>query len=149
MARADALGLGFDVDAESRVIGADGAPSPALFAVGPLTKGALWEIVAVPDIRQQVRDVARDPRRLKRLTEREEPNRPLGAGRAGGRGLAGGAGERIGGGRRGGPERRAAGRRAADGVGIDLDRGALEGGEAGEGDRQDDEQGGEDRRSRG
>jgi uncharacterized NAD(P)/FAD-binding protein YdhS len=58
MARADALGLGFDVDAESRVIGADGAPSPALFAVGPLTKGALWEIVAVPDIRQQVRDVA-------------------------------------------------------------------------------------------
>ncbi|HMC91989.1 MAG TPA: FAD-dependent oxidoreductase, partial [Allosphingosinicella sp.] len=59
MARADALGLGFDVDDESRVIGVDGAPSPALFAVGPLTKGALWEIVAVPDIRQQVRDVAR------------------------------------------------------------------------------------------
>ena len=58
-ARADALGIGLDVDARNRVIGADGAPSPGLYAVGPLTRGALWEIVAVPDIRHQVRDVAR------------------------------------------------------------------------------------------
>jgi uncharacterized NAD(P)/FAD-binding protein YdhS len=58
-ARPDPLGIGFDVDAEHRLVGADGAPNSALFAVGPLTRGALWEIVAVPDIRQQVRDVAR------------------------------------------------------------------------------------------
>lgn len=30
-----------------------------LFAVGPLTKGEAWEIVAVPDIRRQVWDLAR------------------------------------------------------------------------------------------
>ncbi|MBV9929427.1 MAG: FAD/NAD(P)-binding protein [Alphaproteobacteria bacterium] len=58
-ARPDALGIGLDVDAGNRVIGADGAPSPGLYAVGPLTRGALWEIVAVPDIRHQVRDLAR------------------------------------------------------------------------------------------
>ncbi|HEY0414187.1 MAG TPA: FAD/NAD(P)-binding protein [Allosphingosinicella sp.] len=58
-ARPDSLGLGLDVDAQSRLVGADGAPSPHLFAVGPLTKGAFWEIVAVPDIRGQVLGVAR------------------------------------------------------------------------------------------
>jgi uncharacterized NAD(P)/FAD-binding protein YdhS len=56
--RADALGLGLDVDDLSRAIGADGAPSPHLFALGPLTRGVSWEIVAVPDIRGQVRRVA-------------------------------------------------------------------------------------------
>jgi uncharacterized NAD(P)/FAD-binding protein YdhS len=58
-ARPDALGLGLEVDEQSRLVGADGAASPHLYAVGPLTKGMLWEIVAVPDIRGQVRDVAR------------------------------------------------------------------------------------------
>jgi uncharacterized NAD(P)/FAD-binding protein YdhS len=59
LARPDALGIGFDVDAENRLVGADGEPSRGLYAVGPLTRGALWEIVAVPDIRGQVRDLAR------------------------------------------------------------------------------------------
>ena len=58
LARPDALGLGLDVDEAHRVIGAGGAASDRIYAVGPLTKGALWEIVAVPDIRHQVRDVA-------------------------------------------------------------------------------------------
>jgi uncharacterized NAD(P)/FAD-binding protein YdhS len=58
-ARPDPLGAGLDVDEGSRLIGTDGAPSPRLLAVGPLTRGAFWEIVAVPDIRRQVRDVAR------------------------------------------------------------------------------------------
>jgi len=58
-ARPDRLGLGLDVDERSRLIGADGAASPRLFAVGPLSKGAFWEIVAVPDIRHQVLAVAR------------------------------------------------------------------------------------------
>jgi uncharacterized NAD(P)/FAD-binding protein YdhS len=56
-ARPDRLGLGLDVDSESRVIGE--GPSPALYALGPLTKGAFWEIVAVPDIRGQAAGVAR------------------------------------------------------------------------------------------
>jgi len=43
------------VDGGSRVAGAE-----RLWAVGPLTKGRFWEIVAVPDIRGQVADVAND-----------------------------------------------------------------------------------------
>ncbi|HEY0113361.1 MAG TPA: FAD-dependent oxidoreductase [Allosphingosinicella sp.] len=56
-ARAERLGLGLEVDEDSRVVGEGG--SPELYAVGPLSKGSYWEIVAVPDIRGQVRDVAR------------------------------------------------------------------------------------------
>ncbi|MEA3037132.1 MAG: hypothetical protein QOH04_2909 [Sphingomonadales bacterium] len=59
LARPDPLGAGLDVDEDSLLVGADGNPSPRLFAVGPLTRGAFWEIVAVPDIRRQVRDVVR------------------------------------------------------------------------------------------
>jgi uncharacterized NAD(P)/FAD-binding protein YdhS len=55
LARPDALGLGLEVDAHSRVMG----PTEGIYAIGPLTKGAFWEIVAVPDIRRQVHDVAR------------------------------------------------------------------------------------------
>jgi uncharacterized NAD(P)/FAD-binding protein YdhS len=58
-AREDSLGLGLDVDAQSRVIGADGRASERLSALGPLTRGAFWEIVAVPDIRGQAQAVAR------------------------------------------------------------------------------------------
>jgi len=49
----DHLGIGLAVDADSRVPGAQ-----ALWALGPLTKGAFWEIVAVPDIRAQAAAVA-------------------------------------------------------------------------------------------
>ena len=56
-ARPDRLGLGLEVDEGSRVVG-DG-PSPALYALGPLTRGAFWEIVAVPDIRAQAAGVAK------------------------------------------------------------------------------------------
>ena len=56
-ARADRLGLGLEVDEESRVAGS--GPSPALYAIGPLSKGAFWEIVAVPDIRGQAAAVAK------------------------------------------------------------------------------------------
>jgi uncharacterized NAD(P)/FAD-binding protein YdhS len=56
--RADPLRLGLDVDAEHRVIRADGTAQAALFAVGPITRGALWEINAVPDIRVQAAEVA-------------------------------------------------------------------------------------------
>ncbi|HYG47471.1 MAG TPA: FAD/NAD(P)-binding protein [Allosphingosinicella sp.] len=56
-ARPDRLGLGLEVDGHSRVAG--NGPAPALYAVGPLSKGAFWEIVAVPDIRGQVAGVAK------------------------------------------------------------------------------------------
>ena len=56
-ARPDRLGLGLEVDQASRVAGS--GPSPPLYAIGPLTKGAFWEIVAVPDIRGQAAAVAK------------------------------------------------------------------------------------------
>lgn len=56
--RPDPLGIGIDVDGESRVFGADGRAQDNLFAVGPVTRGTFWEIVAVPDIRTQVAGVA-------------------------------------------------------------------------------------------
>jgi uncharacterized NAD(P)/FAD-binding protein YdhS len=53
LVRADPQRLGLDVDAAGRLIGANGASNPRLFAVGPITRGAFWEITAVPDIRLQ------------------------------------------------------------------------------------------------
>ena len=50
---ADALGMGLAVDEGSRA-------GERLWALGPLTKGAYWEIVAVPDIREQAAAVAED-----------------------------------------------------------------------------------------
>lgn len=59
LARADAERLGLAVDSEARLIGADGTAHPRLFALGSMTRGAFWEIVAVPEIRVQVWTVAR------------------------------------------------------------------------------------------
>ncbi|HJR82403.1 MAG TPA: FAD-dependent oxidoreductase, partial [Sphingomicrobium sp.] len=55
LARPDPLGIALDVDERSRVIGAEHA-----WAMGPLTKGRYWEIIAVPDIRGQAAAVADD-----------------------------------------------------------------------------------------
>lgn len=57
--RPDAANLGIDVNGVGQVIGAAGRPSERLYALGPMTRGAFWEIVAVPDIRRQTWDVAR------------------------------------------------------------------------------------------
>jgi uncharacterized NAD(P)/FAD-binding protein YdhS len=56
--RADPAGLGLDIDAEGRVLDCYGRADNALFALGPLGTGRLWEIVAVPEIREQCADVA-------------------------------------------------------------------------------------------
>ena len=48
--RADPLGLGLDVTDDGSVVNA-GGKSGALYAIGPVTKGAFWEITAVPDLR--------------------------------------------------------------------------------------------------
>jgi len=55
LARPDQLGIALDVDDRSRLVGAKWA-----WAMGPLTKGRYWEIIAVPDIRYQAADVAED-----------------------------------------------------------------------------------------
>lgn len=59
IAVADPLGLGLEVDQQSRVIGADGRARDDLFALGALTRGKFWEIGAVPDIRVQAWSLAR------------------------------------------------------------------------------------------
>ncbi|HWE44429.1 MAG TPA: FAD/NAD(P)-binding protein [Caulobacteraceae bacterium] len=58
VARADDLKLGVDVDASLRVHDAFGRIQPRLFAIGPMTRGAFWETVAVPDIRVQALSLA-------------------------------------------------------------------------------------------
>jgi uncharacterized NAD(P)/FAD-binding protein YdhS len=57
--RPDSLRIGIDVTRQSETIGADGAACPTLLALGPMTRGTFWEIVAVPDIRRQTWAVAR------------------------------------------------------------------------------------------
>ena len=53
LVKPDDIGMGLDVDADSRA-------GERLWALGPLTKGRFWEIVAVPDIRGQASGVADD-----------------------------------------------------------------------------------------
>lgn len=47
----DPLGLGIDVTTDGAVIDAFGCPARDIHAVGPITKGTFWEIIAVPDLR--------------------------------------------------------------------------------------------------
>ena len=56
--RPDPLGLGLDLDAEGRVMAADGAPDPRLFVIGPPARAAYWETTAVPDIRKRIESLA-------------------------------------------------------------------------------------------
>ena len=51
--RADHLGIAFDVDDRDRA-------GDKVWALGPMTKGKYWEIIAVPDIRGQAERVAED-----------------------------------------------------------------------------------------
>jgi uncharacterized NAD(P)/FAD-binding protein YdhS len=51
--RTDPFGLGIDVTQTCAVISRYDKVSDRLFAVGPLTRSAFWEIVAIPDIRNQ------------------------------------------------------------------------------------------------
>jgi uncharacterized NAD(P)/FAD-binding protein YdhS len=54
--RADHLGIGLEVDEQARA-------GERLWALGPLTKGRYWEIIAVPDIREQAAAVAENIQR--------------------------------------------------------------------------------------
>ncbi|GLS43451.1 FAD/NAD(P)-binding protein [Methylobacterium brachythecii] len=56
LVRPGPFGLGLDVDADFRARGLPlGGP---LWTIGPLMRGALWECIAVPDIRNQAADLA-------------------------------------------------------------------------------------------
>ncbi len=59
LVRPDPLRLGIDVDPATHLIGRDGVPHPRLHAIGPMTRGAWWEVVAVPDLRVQAWRFAR------------------------------------------------------------------------------------------
>jgi uncharacterized NAD(P)/FAD-binding protein YdhS len=52
-AQPDHLNIGLEVDERSRA-------GSRIWALGPLTKGRYWEIIAVPDIRGQAAAVAED-----------------------------------------------------------------------------------------
>jgi len=56
----DPCRIGIDVDPDTLgAIGRDGAASGSLFVIGPPTKGAFWESIAVPDIRAQTDALAK------------------------------------------------------------------------------------------
>lgn len=57
--RPDALRLGLDIDRDGHVMNREGRASAHILAIGPMTRGDLWEVVAVPDIRNQVSALAR------------------------------------------------------------------------------------------
>jgi uncharacterized NAD(P)/FAD-binding protein YdhS len=56
--RPDPQRLGLDVDALGRLISVAGEAAPALYSIGPMTRGAFWEITSVPDIRVQAASLA-------------------------------------------------------------------------------------------
>ncbi|MTE00215.1 NAD(P)-binding protein [Paracoccus sp. YIM 132242] len=58
-ARIDPLRLGLDVGPDAAVIDAGGTPSDRIFAIGPASRAAFWEITAIPDIRDQTAHLAR------------------------------------------------------------------------------------------
>lgn len=57
----DPLGLGLMADADGRLWRGE-APWPHLFAIGSLLRGTLWESTAIPEIRQQARQLAQQLR---------------------------------------------------------------------------------------
>ena len=57
-ARIDPMRIGLDVGPDCAVLSADGSRSDRIYAVGPASRAAFWEITAIPDIREQVADLA-------------------------------------------------------------------------------------------
>jgi uncharacterized NAD(P)/FAD-binding protein YdhS len=64
MGRPDPSRLGLDVTERCALRSRSGTESRRLFAVGPVTKGAFWEMTAVPDIRRQCEQLAQGLARL-------------------------------------------------------------------------------------
>ncbi len=58
LARADAAGLGVDVDAHSRMVGQSGVARPDLLVAGPLARGRFGELMGLPQVSQHAKAVA-------------------------------------------------------------------------------------------
>jgi len=72
LARPDPMRIGLDIGTDCAILRRDGTPSRRLFAAGPLTRAAFWEIIAIPDIRNQCATLATqliDSRELARMPE--------------------------------------------------------------------------------
>lgn len=59
LARIDALRLGLDVAPDCALLDRAGHPSTRIFAIGPVSRAAFWEVTAIPDIRDQTENLAR------------------------------------------------------------------------------------------
>lgn len=57
-ARPDPHRLGFDLDRDGRILSRAGAANDRVFVLGPPSRAAFWEVVAVPDIRVRARALA-------------------------------------------------------------------------------------------
>ncbi|HTO62697.1 MAG TPA: FAD/NAD(P)-binding protein [Bradyrhizobium sp.] len=53
LARVDPLRIGIEVAPDCTIVDRNGSSSRRLYAIGPLTRAAFWEIIAIPDIRNQ------------------------------------------------------------------------------------------------
>ena len=59
--RPGSMDLGIDVDvATYRLLDADGRTPRPIYALGPLIRGAVWETIAVPEIRAEAVAIATD-----------------------------------------------------------------------------------------
>lgn len=58
LTRPDPLRLGLETDRQARLLDIEGRVVPGLYAMGPIMRGTLWEITAVPDIRVQAQKLA-------------------------------------------------------------------------------------------
>ena len=58
LVRTDECRLGLDVTTSGAVRSRSGVTSQSLFALGSLTRGVVWEITAIPDIRRQSETLA-------------------------------------------------------------------------------------------
>ena len=60
IARPGPLGISIDSDpATCRVLDATGVAAPPVWAIGALRRGVLWDTLAIPEIREQAADIAR------------------------------------------------------------------------------------------
>jgi uncharacterized NAD(P)/FAD-binding protein YdhS len=59
LARGDPLRIGIAVAPDCAIVDAEGEPSRRLFAIGPMSQAAFWEIIAIPDIRLQTEALAK------------------------------------------------------------------------------------------
>jgi uncharacterized NAD(P)/FAD-binding protein YdhS len=80
LARRGPLHLGLDHDARGALVDYRGASSRALFTIGPMRKGRLWETTAIPEIRLQALELADQLTSALARTPGAAPARPLPSG---------------------------------------------------------------------